>query len=223
VAVLTLALCIGANTAIFSVINTVMFKALPVRDPNHLMLLEWSMRSDPKIHGLSSYGDCDSTLQGSDQHGCSLSSPFLDEVRQRGPFSSLAEFASAGPMTVSGIGGVHRASAQYVSGDYFRTLGVGAALGRVLVPVDDKPGAPAVVVLTHGYWERQFGADPSIVGKTLDLNGVPFLVVGVADAGFAYLTPGNVYDFRWRCGTGAICRLAGSGRLARRMPVRGGL
>ena len=195
VAVLTLALCIGANTAIFSVINTVMFKALPVRDPNHLMLLEWSMRTGPKIHSHSSYGDCDNQRQGAGQHGCSLSKPFLDEVREHGPFSSLAEFASGGPMTVSGVGGVHRADAQYVSGDYFRALGVGAALGRVLIPADDKPGAPAVVVLTYGYWQRQFGADPSIVGKTLNLNGVPFTVAGVADAGFAYLTPGNVHDF----------------------------
>jgi predicted permease len=195
VAVLTLALCIGANTAIFSVINTVMFKALPVRDPKHLMLIEWTMRSGPKLHSHSSYGDCDNQRQVAGQHGCSLSKPFLDEVREHGPFSSLAEFAGGGPMTVSGIGGVHRASPQYVSGDYFRALGVGAALGRVLIPTDDKAGAPAVVVLTYGYWQRQFGADPSIVGKTLDLNGVPFTVVGVADAEFAYLTPGNVRDF----------------------------
>jgi hypothetical protein len=67
VAVLTLALCIGANTAIFSVINTVMFKALPVRDPNHLMLLEWTMRSGPKLHSHSSYGDCDNQRQGAGQ------------------------------------------------------------------------------------------------------------------------------------------------------------
>ena len=195
VAVLTLALCIGANTAIFSVINTVMFKPLPVRDPNHLMLLEWTMRSDPKIHSSSSYGDCDNQRQGAAPHGCSLSKPFLDEVREQGPFSSLAEFAGGGQMTVSGIGRVHRANPQYVSGEYFRALGVGAALGRVLIPADDKPGAPAVVVLTYGYWQRQFGADPSVVGKTLDLNGVPFTVAGVADAEFAYLTPGNVRDF----------------------------
>ena len=191
VAVLTLALCIGGNTAIFSVINTVMFKALPVHDPAHLMLLEWTMRSRPKIHSHSSYGDCD---EGTGQHGCSLSKPFLDEVREHGPFSSLAEFAGGGPTTVSGIGGVHRANSQYVSGDYFRALGVGAALGRVLIPADDRPGAPGVVVLTYGYWQRQFGADPSVIGKTLNLNGVPFTVVGVAEAGFAYLTPGNVYD-----------------------------
>ena len=193
VAVLTLALCIGANTAIFSVINTVMFKALPVRDPNHLMLLEWSMRSDPKLHSHSSYGDC--ALEGGEHRGCSFSKPFLQEVREHGPFTSLAEFAGGGSTTVSGIGGVHRASPQYVSGDYFRALGVGAALGRVLIPSDDQPGAPAVVVLTYGYWKRQFGADPSIVGKTLDLNGVPFTVAGVANAGFAYLTPGSVHDF----------------------------
>jgi len=195
VAVLTLALCIGANTAIFSIIDTVMFKALPVRDPNHLMLLEWSMRTGPKLHSHSSYGDCDNQREGAGQHGCSLSKPFLEEVREHGPFSSLAEFAGGGQMTVSGIGGVHRASPQYVSGDYFRALGVGAALGRVLIPADDKPGAPAVTVLTYGYWQRQFGADRSVVGKTLDLNGVPFTVVGVADAGFAYLTPGSVHDF----------------------------
>jgi len=195
VAVLTLALCIGANTAIFSVINTVMFKALPVRDPNHLMLLEWTMRSGPKLHSHSSYGDCDNQRRDAGQHGCSLSKPFLDEVREHGPFSSLAEFAGGGPTTVSGIGGVHRASAQYVSGDYFRALGVGAALGRVLIPADDKPGAPAALLLTNGYWQRQFRADASVVGKTLNLNGLPFTVVGVADAGFAYLTPGNVHDF----------------------------
>jgi predicted permease len=195
VTVLTLALCIGANTAIFSVINTVMFKALPVRDPDHLMLLEWTMRSSPKLHSHSSYGDCDTRRQGAAQHGCSLSKPFLDEVREHGPFSSLAGFAGGGPVTVSGIGGVHRANPQYISGDYFRALGVGASLGRVLIPADDAPGAPAVVVLTYGYWQRQFGSDASVIGKSLNLNGVPFTVVGVADAGFAYLTPGNVHDF----------------------------
>jgi len=195
VAVVTLALCIGANTAIFSVINTVMFKALPVRDPKHLMLLEWTMRSGPKLHSHSSYGDCDNQTQGGGQHGCSLSKPFLDEVREHGPFSSLAAFAGGGPLTVSGMGSVHRANPQYVSGDYFQALGVGASLGRVLISADDKPGAPAAVVLANGYWQRQFGADPSVVGKKLNLNGVPFTVVGVADAAFTYLTPGNVRDF----------------------------
>ena len=194
VAVLTLAVCIGANTAIFSVINAVMFKALPIRDPQHLMLLKWSARGKLGVHSFSSYGDCRNQSGGENPHGCSLSKPFLDDVRQHGPFSSLAAFAGASSITVSGNGAVHQAGGQYVSGDYFKTLGVGAALGRVFVPADDAPNASAVVVLQHGYWKRQFGGDPSVVGKTLDLNGVPFTIVGVAAESFTYLTPGNVRD-----------------------------
>ena len=187
VAVLTLALCIGANTAIFGIINAVMFKALPIRDPEHLMLLKWNARGKLGVHGFSSYGDCINS-------GCSLSKPFLDDVREHGPFASLAEFAGAGSITVSGTGAVHQANGQYVSGDYFRTLGVGPELGRVFLPSDNAPGAPAVVVLQHGYWKRQFGGDRTILGTTMDLNGLPFTVVGVAAESFAYLTPGNVRD-----------------------------
>ena len=93
VAVLTLALCIGANTAIFSIMNAVMVKSLPVRDPRNLMLLQWSARNQPKFHNSRSYGDCDSNL-GKDisrlepefvrPRGCSLSKPFLAEVRKLG-------------------------------------------------------------------------------------------------------------------------------------------
>ena len=194
VTVLTLALCIGANTAIFSIINAVMFKALPIRDPQHLMLLKWSARGKLGVHGFSSYGDCTNSSGTTNPHGCSLSKPFLDDVRAHGPFASLAEFAGGGGVTVSGLGGVHQASQQYVSGDYFASLGVGPALGRVFMPADNAPGAPPVVVLQFGYWKRQFGADRSILGKTLDLNGLPFTVVGVAAESFGYLTPGNIRD-----------------------------
>ena len=141
VAVLTLALCIGANTAIFSIINAVMFKSLPVRDPQHLMLLKWTVRGTLKSHSFSSYGDCSNRSGGANPHGCSLSKPFLEEVRQHGPFSSLAEFAGGGSITVSGNVAVHQATGQYVSGDYFQALGVGPAAGRVFVPADDAPGA----------------------------------------------------------------------------------
>ena len=194
VAVLTLALSIGANTAIFSVINTVMFKALPVRDPQHLMLLKWTARGKLNVHGFSSYGDCSGAFSGENPHECSLSKPFLDDVREHGPFSSLAEFAGAFDITVSGRGAVHQADGQYVSGDYFQALGVGAALGRVLVPADNASGAPAVVVLQYAYWKRQFGGDRTIIGKIIDLNGLPFTVVGVAAESFVYLTPGHFLD-----------------------------
>jgi predicted permease len=194
VAVLTLALCIGANTAIFSIINAVMFKALPIRDPEHLMLLQWSARGKLGVHGFSSYGDCINRSGTTNPHGCSLSKPFLDDVREHGPFTGLAEFAGGGGLTVSGLGGVHQASQQYISGDYFEALGVSPALGRVFMPADNAPGAPPVVVLQFGYWKRQFGGDRSILGKTLDLNGLPFTVVGVAAESFGYLTPGNIRD-----------------------------
>jgi predicted permease len=106
----------------------------------------------------------------------------------------LAEFAGGGNFTVSAYGAAHQANGQYVSGDYFEALGVGPALGRVFVPADNAPGAPAVAVLQYGYWKRQFGGDRSIVGKTIDLNGLPFTVVGVAEESFGYLTPGNIRD-----------------------------
>jgi predicted permease len=191
VAVLTLALCIGANTAIFTIINAVMFKSLPVRDPQHLMLLKWSARSKLKSHGFSSYGDCDGRSGTGSEHGCSLSKPFLEEVRRHGPFSSLAEFAGAG-FTVSGNVAIHQTQGQFVSGDYFQALGVGAAAGRVFVPADDAPGAAPVAVLQYAYWKSNFAGDRSIIGKTLDLNGLPFMVVGIAEESFAYLTPGNI-------------------------------
>lgn len=194
VAVLTLVLCIGANTAIFSIINAVMFKALPIRDPQHLMLLKWSARGKLGAHSFSSYGDCDNQSGGENAHGCSLSKPFLDDVREHGPFSALAAFAGAGGITVSGSGAVHQAGGQYVSGDYFQTLGVGPALGRVLVPADNAAGAAPVVVLQYRYWKRQFGGDRTILGKTVDLNGLPFTIVGVAAESFTYLTPGNTRD-----------------------------
>jgi predicted permease len=194
VAILTLALCIGANTAIFSIIDTVMFKSLPVRDPQHLMLLQWTVRGKLKSHSFSSYGDCSNRSGVANPHGCSLSKPFLEDVRRHGPFSSLAEFAGAGSITVSGNVAVHQATGQYVSGDYFQALGVGPAAGRMFVPADDAPAAAPVAVLQYAYWKRVFAGDRSIIGKTLDLNGLPFTIVGVAAESFAYLTPGNIRD-----------------------------
>ncbi len=196
VAVLTLALCIGANTSIFSITNAVMLKSPPVRDPQHLLVLQWSARHAPKVHDSIPSGDCEVKPGDVKPHGCSLSKPFLEDVRKLGLFSGMAEF-SGGAMTVSGHGEAHRAEVQLVNGDYFQTLGVGAAVGRVLTPNDDLPGAPPMVELQYAYWMREFGGDPAAVGKTIRVNGQPFTIVGVAELSVLFcltLTPGRERD-----------------------------
>jgi len=195
IAVLTLALGIGANTAIFSIIDAVMLKSLPVRDPQGLMLLKWGARQSPKFHNSNSYGDCVTSIGGANASGCSLSKPFLEDVRTKtNVFSGLGEFAGAGAMNLSGNGPASRVNAQYVSGDFFQTLGVSAAAGRLIEPFDDTPSANSVAVLNYAYWQKAFGGNSSVVGETIHLNNLPFTIVGVAEARFNYLTPGNGYD-----------------------------
>ncbi len=195
IAVLTLALGIGANTAIFSLIDAVMLKSLPVNDPASLVVLKWSARNSPNIHSSSSYGDCVTNFGGANSNGCSLSKPFLEDVRAKTDvFSSIAEFASGGRLNLSGNGPASLINSQYVSGDYFQTLGIGAAVGRTIQPGDDNASAEPVVVLNYGYWKSTLGGDTSVVGKTIHLNNLPFTIVGVAEPRFVSLTPGNVYD-----------------------------
>jgi putative ABC transport system permease protein len=152
-------------------------------------------RNSLKVHGVWSNGDCAQEMKGGNPTGCSLSKPFLEDVRaETAVFSGLAEFSKAGRFTLSGNGPATLALSQYVSGDYFQTLGIAAAIGRTIQPSDDTPSAPAVAVLNYGYWNTTLGADPGIVGKTIDLKGLPFTIVGVAEPRFTSLTPGNVYD-----------------------------
>jgi predicted permease len=194
IAVLTLALGIGANTAIFSLIDAVMLRSLPVRDPQQLVVLQWNAHHGPKI-GYSSYGDCRTDFGAGDSIGCSLSEPFVEDMRSKtNVFSGFATFANAGPLNLSGNGPASQASAEYVSGDYFETLGVHAAVGRTLQAADDTVIAPAVAVLNYGYWRSAFGGDPSAVGKTIHLQNLPFTIVGVAEPRFVNLTAGNTFD-----------------------------
>jgi predicted permease len=195
IAVLTLALGIGANTAIFSLIDAVMLRSLPVRDPQRLVVLQWSAHHGPKTHGNSSYGDCLTNFGDVESTGCSLSKPFVADVRSKtNVFSGFAAFATAGLLNLSGNGPASHASTQYVSGDYFETLGVHPALGRTIQAADDTVTAPAVAVLNYGYWQRALGGDPSVVGKTIRLQNLPFTIVGVAESRFVNLTPGDTFD-----------------------------
>jgi predicted permease len=194
VAVLTLALGIGANTAIFSIVNAVMLSSLPIHDAGSLLVLQWSANHEHN-GGTSSYGDCDQNRGGGRLTDCSLSYPMFKEVKaQANLFSGVAAFAGPETLIVGGNGQASMAHGELVSGDYFSTLGVVPELGRVLEPVDESPAAEAVAVLSYPYWQSAFGGSPSVLGRTIRLNGMPVRVVGVADRNFTRLTPGQNLD-----------------------------
>ena len=195
VAILTLALGIGANTAIFSLVNAVMLKSLPVRNPAQLFVARWSSHQRPNVH-TSSYGDCgDSGRPRADSGGCSFSYSMFQKIRaQADIFESVAAFAGPGRLELSGSGPASLVQGELVSGDYFETLGVGAALGRTIQPSDEQPGAPSVVVLSYPYWQRVFGGAQDAIGKTIRLNGTSSVIVGVIDPIFTRLTPGKSVD-----------------------------
>jgi predicted permease len=199
IAVLTLALGIGANTAVFSLIEAVMLRSLPVEDPQRLVVLQWSANKDPKFHGYMNYGDTKGNGFGRKDSekasGTSFPLPFLQEVEKSDIFSGVAAWAGGGPLALSGNGPAASVSGQCVNGDFFRALGIHAAAGRLLGPTDNQPSAPPAVVLNYGYWQRAFGGSPSAIGKVINLNGVPFTIVGVAENKFVSLSLGNVYDF----------------------------
>jgi len=196
VAVITLAVCIGANTAVFSLIEAVMFRSLPVQDPSQLVILQWSAHKSPKFKWYTAYGDTKEYFRrdGSNPVGTSFSLPFLEELEKSNIFSSVAAFAWAGPLSLSRNGAATSVVGQLVNEDFFHTLGVHAAVGRLLGPDDDQPSSPPALVLNYDYWQRAFGGSPSAIGKVINLNGVPFTIVGVADKKFVSLSLGNVYD-----------------------------
>jgi predicted permease len=196
IAIVTLALGIGANTAIFSFIDVALLRAIPVRDADRLVLLKWKAKTEPSHLSTSSYGDCDSDRSKTGAYGCSLSEPFFREVLKKDDiFSSVAAFAGADRINLSGNGAatvVNRA--EYVTGKYFETLGINPALGRLINREDDQAAAGPVAVLGFRYWRTQFGGSRDILGKTILLNRVPFTIVGVAEESFDSLSPGNPLD-----------------------------
>jgi len=182
IAVLTLALGLGANTAIFSLTDQILLRLLPVQNPKELVVLR---SPGPKQGHMWSDGD----------GAASFSYPLYKEVRDNNNVFSglLARFAT--PLSVAGEGQTERAKGELVSGNYFDVLGVRPVIGRVLNDDDDRvAGAGQVIVLSHGYWTRHFGADPGILNKTLIINGVGMTVVGVSRAGFTGVQVGQTPD-----------------------------
>jgi predicted permease len=179
IAVLTLALGIGANTAIFTLFDAVLLESLPVREASRLVLF-----SNQAGEGTST-----GSLPNSAWNLFTTESyEFLK--KQPLPFESMTAFRSGeDPVTVhfpgdSDSGPLQRASVHLVSGNYFDVLGVDAAMGRDLRPDDDRPNANPVAVVSNGYWKQHLHSDPNSIGKVAILNGTAFTIVGVAPAEF---------------------------------------
>jgi predicted permease len=171
-ALLTLALGIGANTAIFSVLNAVLLRPLPYADPGRLVLIgERGPDGSPNNVGYTT---------------------FLDwRDRARG-FEELTLIRSWNPTLIVN-GQAERVSGMRVAANFFRTLGVKPAIGRDFTPADDTPAGWQVVILSDGVWRRTFAADPGIVGRTITMNGLPFTVAGVMPPSFEPLISERFY------------------------------
>ncbi|MGH9402474.1 MAG: ABC transporter permease, partial [Terriglobia bacterium] len=195
VAVITLALGIGANTAIFSLIDAVMLRSMPVRDPSQLVLFRWKAHHAPRTNDYSMFGDCPGGIGGTNPSDCSFPVLVFEKIRSETKmFSGVTAFAGPTQLDVSGNGPPSIAHGAAVSGDYFSTLGVRAAMGRTIIPGDDSPTASPVVVLSYAYWQTAFDGERSVIGRTVVLNNVPFTIVGVADPAFTHLSPGKTQD-----------------------------
>jgi predicted permease len=195
VAVLTLALGIGANTAIFSLIDALLLRALPVSNPQELVFAQWSAHNLPNYRSLATSNDCTDRIFGNNPQGCNFSGPFLDQLRQESAFFlSVTGSAEALQLEASANGTPGMVDGLSVAGNYFDALGVRPQIGRLIEPSDDQPSAASVVVLSYGYWQRAFGGSFSVVGKTIPVNNTPTTIVGVAEQRFTGLTPGSSPD-----------------------------
>ena len=193
VAVLTLALGIGANTTIFSLIDAVMLRSLPVRNPQQLLVPHWTAVNQPTTRSSYNWSSCPGVSgdPAAPPHGCTFSYPMFEQFRSRQDiFSTICAFIAAPQEHLTTNGSVSMANGFLVSGNFFATLGTRAILGRTFGPADDSPSAKPVVMLSYAFWKSRFGGDPSIVGKLILLEKTLFIVVGVAAPGFAGLNPG---------------------------------
>jgi len=198
IAILTIALGIGANTAIFSVVETALLRGLPYAEPQALYHV-WE-RTPQKEYSQREF-----------------SYPDYQDYQQNQVFSGLAAYTGAGGI-LSGRGEPQRVFAPAVSASFFKVLGVAPVLGRTFQDGEDKPGTPRTIVLTYGFWQRMFAGDKNAIGQTLVLNGVPQTIVGVLPPDFTFaLRPAELFQLyqpteaqlsrRFMHGTNLIARL----------------
>jgi len=174
VAIVTLALGIGANTAIFSLVHAVLMRPLPFVEPDRLVVV-WE----------------DTTARGGTATSEATPGNFRDWKTENHVFDDMAALAGRMTFNLTGNGDPERLSGARVTGSLFSTLGLPPIAGRTIVPDDDQPGAEPVVVLSEGLWRRRFGADPAVVGRTITLDDVPRTVIGIVPGHFQFPEKGT--------------------------------
>jgi predicted permease len=183
VAVLSLALGIGANTALFSLADDILLRSLPVKNPHDLVLFRWLSGRPGMFNSLNGYSPRD---PATGQTTSTSTSYFVfEQLRdQPGPFSDVFAFAELQQLNVGIDHRAEIASGQLVTGGYFAGLGVSTIRGRPLTGDDDRPDAPPAAVISHRYWQRRFGGEDTAIGKTIQVNNVAVTVVGVLPRDF---------------------------------------
>src|SRR5215831_3911168 len=167
IAVITLALGIGANTAIFSVVNRILLFRLPYKDAGRLVMVWGANPQQGAVIDLVSPAD------------------LADWRAQNTVFEDLAATNDA-PYNLTGMGEPESLFGYSLAANFFQVTGLQPALGRTFTPEEDRAGAPGVVILSHRLWQRRFGSDPSALGRSVTLNGAPYTVIGVMPAGFQH-------------------------------------
>jgi predicted permease len=184
VAVVSLALAIGANTAVFSLTNAALLEPLPVENPGDLVYLNWVSGPDAPARSIDGSSPRDPVTGA--RTSTSFSMPAFQRLRERTTsLSHLFAFSPVEQLNVEADGSAEIADGQLVTGEYHAGLGVRAARGRTITPDDDRPGAAPVAVITDEYWERRFQRDPRAIGRTVVVNGVTVTIVGVTSPAFA--------------------------------------
>ncbi len=195
VALLSLALGIGANVAIFSLVNALMLKALPVHEPERLVLLGFQ-----------------STRPGGPD--TSFTNPQWEYLRDHQNFFAGATATGTARFNLNAGGESRPVAGMYVNGRFFDALGVTPVIGRAFTEDDDRRGGGAagpVAVLSYGFWQREYGGDPRAIGKSIALDGHPFTVIGVAPRDFFGVQVGRAFEVAVPLGTEPIIRGVESG------------
>jgi hypothetical protein len=217
-AVLSLALGIGANTAIYSFMESILLRSLPVADPESLVVLNWHSRPPrdgsrewvhvmQSVSGTSWKGDKGAIVSGMFPYGA------FETLREDNPvFSTLFGYFNGRNRNLAVHGQAAAAAAEYVTGGYFRGLAVSPAAGRLIDFDDDRPGAAPVAVISFATSQQRFGGPPNAIGQSILVDNVPFTVIGVAPRSSSESTPRRRRPFTFHCAR--ICSLTAPERTA---------